>query len=59
MAQVITVEGKVLGRRRPVFSGWSVPLPPEATEEGKPFTLRDLIMCVVRQEVAAFLSRHT
>lgn len=59
MAQVITVEGKVLGRRRPVFSDWSVPLPPEATEEGKPFTLRDLIMCVVRQEVAAFQERQT
>lgn len=58
MSSVIKVEGKVLGRRRPLFTDWSVPLPPDAGDGGKPFTLRDLIICVVRQEVAAFQSRQ-
>ncbi len=58
MASVITVEGKVLGRRRPLFPDWSVPLPPSVGEGGKPFTLRDLIVCVVHSEVAAFEERQ-
>lgn len=57
MLRAIAVEGKVLGRRRPLFTDWSVPLPP-ATNGGGSFTLRDLIMCVVRCEVGAFHTRQ-
>ena len=53
----IAVEGRVLGRRRPLFTDWSVPLPPGSVDGGEPLTLRDLIMCVVRAEVAAFAER--
>ena len=57
MLNTITVEGKVLGRRRPLFTG-SVPLPPDAGGGGRQMTLRDLIMCVVRSEVKAFGERQ-
>ena len=52
------MEGKVLGRRRPVFSDWSVPLPPNVKMNIPSITLRDLIVCVVRAEVSAFQSRQ-
>lgn len=55
----ITVEGKVLGRRRPVFTDWSVPLPPGSVSGGGSLTLRDLIICVVRAEVSAFRARQS
>lgn len=58
MPSTITVEGKVLGRRRPLFTDWSVPLPPGVSDGGKPFTLRDLIVCVVHSEIAAFEGRQ-
>lgn len=52
----ITVEGKVFGRRRPVFTNWSVPLPPSTDD--MPLTLRDLIAAVVRAEVKGFQVRQ-
>lgn len=58
MTHTITVEGKVFGRRRPVFTDWSVPLPPDSAEADPPLTLRDLIACVVKAEVAAFHTRQ-
>lgn len=58
MTIAITVEGKVLGQRRSLFTDWSVPLPPSITEGDQPFTLRDLIVCVVHSEVAAFQERQ-
>ncbi len=54
---VIHVEGKVLGRKRPLFTDWAVPLPPECRGEGG-LTLRQLIAQVVRQEVEAFRRRQ-
>ena len=59
MSRSILVEGKVLGKRRPIFTDWSVPIPPEMSEGSSPLTLRDLIACVVRAEVRAFQSRQT
>lgn len=59
MPVMVAVEGKVLGRRRPLFTDWSVPLPPESSGGDWPFTLRDLIMCVVRCEVEAFDLRQS
>ena len=56
MPNSVTVEARVVGRRRPVVTGWSVPLPPDVS--GASFTLRDLITCVVRAEIKAFQSRQ-
>jgi hypothetical protein len=55
---MITIEGKALGQRRPLFEDWSIPLPPESGEGGGGLTLRDLIARVVRAEVAAFRDRQ-
>jgi hypothetical protein len=54
---MLTIQGKGLGRRRPLFADFSIP-PPGDLGEGGPFKLRDLITHVVHQEVAAFESRQ-
>jgi hypothetical protein len=53
----LTISGKAIGARRPLFADWSVPLPPDWDDEGGQ-TLRDLIGCVVRAEVRAFRERQ-
>jgi hypothetical protein len=54
----LTISGKAIGARRPLFADWSVPLPPDwGDAEGR--TLRDLIDCVVRLEVCAFRERQS
>jgi hypothetical protein len=53
---MITVTGKALGRRKPLFADWSIPLPPDLHGEGT--TLRDLITRLVRTEVCAFRERQ-
>ena len=62
MAQTIQVEGKVFGQKRPLFTDFSVPLPPlgwDATGQGGArITLRDLIARVVTEEVKAFTERR-
>jgi hypothetical protein len=56
---MITVEARVLGRKRPVLDRWSidVPIPPDERGDGG-LTLRDLITRVVRAEVDAFRERE-
>jgi hypothetical protein len=54
---MLTIKGKGLGRRRPLFEDYSIP-PPDDLGDGGPFTLRDLITHVVHQEVAAFENRQ-
>ncbi len=54
---MLTIKGKALGRRRPIFEDYSIP-PPDDRGDGGPFTLRDLITHVVHQEVAAFEKRQ-
>lgn len=55
---MITVQGRALGTRRPLFADWSIPLPPELSGDGGDGpTLRRLIEAVVRREVGAFRSR--
>jgi len=61
MLGTIVVSGKAVGRRKPLFDDFAVPLPPDlgggdAGEGG--VTLRDLISAVVRHEVAAFADRQ-
>jgi hypothetical protein len=53
---MITVTGKVIGRRKPLFADWSIPLPPDLRGEGT--TLRDIITRLVHTEVSAFKERQ-
>jgi hypothetical protein len=54
---MITITGKTLGKKKPLFADWSIPFPPELGEGGS-ITLRDLIARVVRAEVDAFTRRQ-
>lgn len=54
---MITVCGRGLGRRRPLFEDFSIP-PPAEIGDGGPLTLRDLITHVVCSEVVAFEKRQ-
>src|SRR5947209_3771618 len=58
MPGVITVSGRAVGRKKPLFADFSVPLPPGAGGGEGGFTLRDLIDRVVRCEVRAFRERE-
>jgi hypothetical protein len=53
----LTISGKAIGARRPLFADWSIPFPPEWSDSGG-ITLRDLIGRVVRAEVQAFRQRQ-
>jgi hypothetical protein len=54
---MLTISGKALGRKKPLFADFSVPFPPELGDGGA-LTLRDLIGRVVRHEVEAFKQRQ-
>lgn len=54
---MVQVQGKVLGKRKPLFADWSLPLPPEWRDEGG-LTLRDVISKTVREQVADFRKRQ-
>jgi hypothetical protein len=58
MQSTITVEGKVLGRKKPLFADWSIPFPPDLQQSGNRITLRDLLTRIVREEVRAFRERQ-
>lgn len=53
----VIVEAKVVGRKRPVFSDWHIPLPPDI-DGRQNLTLRDLITTIVLKEVEAFKERQ-
>lgn len=54
---MLTIRGKALGRKKPLFADWSIPFPPDLGDGGS-LTLRDLIGRVVRAEVEAFRKRQ-
>lgn len=54
---MMTICGRGLGQRRPLFGEFSVP-PPTEIGDGGPMTLRDLITHVVCSEVVAFENRQ-
>ena len=54
---MVTIQGKTLGSRKPLFTDFSVPLPPDVGGDGG-LLLRDLIASVVRHEVDAFHQRQ-
>ena len=53
---MLTISGKALGRKKPLFADFGIPFPPDLG--GGSVTLRDLIDRVVRHEVAAFRQRQ-
>src|SRR5688572_4845015 len=55
---MLRVEAKVIGRKKPLFSDWSIPIPPDAAHDGGRITLRDLITWTVAEEVEAFRQRQ-
>lgn len=58
MQSTITIEGKVLGRKKPLFADWSIPFPPDLQQSGNRITLQDLLTRIVREEVRAFRERQ-
>jgi len=54
---MLSISGKALGRKKPLFADFSIPFPPDLGDGGS-VTLRDLIDRVVRHEVAAFRQRQ-
>lgn len=55
---MLVVQGRSLGRTEPLFPDVSVPLPPDVERGSSGITLRALLACVVRNEVAAFDARQ-
>ena len=56
---MLTISGRTLGTKRPLFEDWSVPLPPELQERGDGgVTLRDIVTRIVLLEIAAFKKRQ-
>ena len=58
MSITFTVEGRVVGQKRPLFSDWHVELPPVESNHGDRLKLRDLITSIVVKEVGAFKGRQ-
>ena len=58
MSITLTVEGKVVGQKRPIFTDWHVELPPVDENNGDRLKLRDLITSIVVKEVDAFITRQ-
>ena len=54
----LTVEAKVVGQKRPLFTDWRVELPPLDESRGDHLKLRDLITSIVIKEVEAFRLRQ-
>jgi hypothetical protein len=54
----IIVEARMVGRRKPLWTDWEIPLPPEGAKGGSRTTLRDLLTRLVHEEVVAFRERQ-
>lgn len=54
------ISARALGRRKPLFADWSIPLPPDWGDDdgGGGITLRDVIERIVREEVRSFQKRQ-
>ena len=55
---MLVIEAKAIGRRKPLLSDWSVPLPPDVGPAGGEITLRKVIDQIVRIEVDGFHKRQ-
>ena len=58
MSLAVTVEGKVAGQKRSLFTDWRIDLPPIWENEGDHLKLRDLITSIVVEEVNTFQQRQ-
>src|SRR5512147_2801981 len=58
MSLEFTVEAKVIGQKRPLFTDWRIELPPLDENRGDHLKLRDLITSIVIKEVEAFRLRQ-
>ncbi len=58
MSTTITIEGKLLGQKKPLFTDWVVALPIEPLQPENRMRLRDLIARVVQEEVRALQQRQ-
>ncbi len=58
MSLEFTVEAKVIGQKRPLFTDWRIELPPLDENRGDHLKLRDLIASIVQKEVEAFQLRQ-
>jgi hypothetical protein len=58
MSITLTVEGKVVGQKRPIFTDWHIELPPVEENNSDRLKLRDLITSIVVKEVDAFITRQ-
>jgi hypothetical protein len=58
MQSTIAISGKLLGKSKPLFTDWYVPLPPEIFGGGQHLTLRDLLVQIVSEEIDAFRTRQ-
>lgn len=58
MSIEFTVEGKVIGQKRPLFTDWHIKLPRIDESQGDHLKLRDLIRSIVANEVDAFQTRQ-
>jgi hypothetical protein len=58
MQSGITVEARALGRKKPLFPSWSIPLSTILQDSPTSLALRDLITRVVLEEVHAFQKRQ-
>ncbi|MBA4383982.1 MAG: hypothetical protein C0410_04545 [Anaerolinea sp.] len=54
----LLIEGKVLGKKQPLFSDWRIDLPPLREQDGDHRKLRDLITSIVIEEVKGFELRQ-
>ncbi len=54
----ITVEGRVVGQKRALFTDWPIELPPPNENSGDRLKLRDFITSIVMKEVEAFKLRQ-
>ena len=53
---MLTISGKALGKKKPLFADFSIPSPADMGETG--IRLRDLLSRIVRHEVEAFEERQ-
>ncbi len=58
MSLEFTVEAKIIGQKRPLFTDWHIELPPLDENRGDHLKLRDLITSIVIKEVEAFQLRQ-
>jgi len=55
---MMTITGKTVGSRRPLFADWSIPIPPVDDDGDGGLTLGELIERIVRAQVASFRDRQ-